>query len=74
MTSASPKGIPTWPTNPYETILGDAIHLMAPAMGTGTNTALKDVELLRGLLQKHGGWMEGIVERYEETRCADMLE
>jgi 2-polyprenyl-6-methoxyphenol hydroxylase-like FAD-dependent oxidoreductase len=42
------------PVKPWDykpiTILGDAIHQMTPGRGAGANTALRDAELLAGLL------------------------
>lgn len=45
---ASPA-VPAWPPSRV-TVLGDAIHAMSPAGGSGANTALKDAALLCRLL------------------------
>jgi 2-polyprenyl-6-methoxyphenol hydroxylase-like FAD-dependent oxidoreductase len=44
------------PPEPWEssnvTLLGDAVHTMTPGRGAGANTALRDAELLSGLLRE----------------------
>ncbi|HEY3682662.1 MAG TPA: NAD(P)/FAD-dependent oxidoreductase [Streptosporangiaceae bacterium] len=55
------------------TLLGDAIHAMTPAGGTGANTALRDAALLGGLLDdavRGGGGVVGAVAAYEERMRA----
>jgi len=41
--------VPAWPPSRV-TVLGDAIHAMSPARGSGANTALQDAALLSRLL------------------------
>jgi 2-polyprenyl-6-methoxyphenol hydroxylase-like FAD-dependent oxidoreductase len=41
--------VPAWPPSRV-TVLGDAIHAMSPARGSGANTALQDAALLCRLL------------------------
>jgi 2-polyprenyl-6-methoxyphenol hydroxylase-like FAD-dependent oxidoreductase len=41
--------VPPWPPSRV-TVLGDAIHAMSPARGSGANTALRDAALLARVL------------------------
>jgi 2-polyprenyl-6-methoxyphenol hydroxylase-like FAD-dependent oxidoreductase len=45
--------VPAWPPSRV-TVLGDAIHAMSPARGSGANTALQDAALLCRLLTTDG--------------------
>jgi 2-polyprenyl-6-methoxyphenol hydroxylase-like FAD-dependent oxidoreductase len=46
--------VPPWPPSPV-TVLGDAIHAMSPARGSGANTALQDAALLCRMLTGTAG-------------------
>jgi hypothetical protein len=46
--------VPPWPPSRV-TVLGDAIHAMSPARGSGANTALQDAALLCRTLTGAGG-------------------
>jgi 2-polyprenyl-6-methoxyphenol hydroxylase-like FAD-dependent oxidoreductase len=58
--------IPAW-TPTRVTLLGDAIHAMSPARGSGANTALQDAGLLCRLLTElgEGESVVGAVGEYE---------
>ncbi|MEY9934057.1 2-polyprenyl-6-methoxyphenol hydroxylase-like FAD-dependent oxidoreductase [Catenulispora sp. GP43] len=46
--------MPRWETTAV-TLLGDAIHVMSPAIGVGANTALRDAQVLAGRLTEAAG-------------------
>jgi len=46
--------VPPWPPSRV-TVLGDAIHAMSPARGSGANTALQDAALLCRMLTGPAG-------------------
>ena len=46
--------VPPWPPSRV-TVLGDAIHAMSPARGSGANTAVKDAEMLRLMVSGTAG-------------------
>jgi 2-polyprenyl-6-methoxyphenol hydroxylase-like FAD-dependent oxidoreductase len=48
------RPVPAW-TPSRVTVLGDAIHAMSPARGSGANTALQDAALLCDRLAGNGG-------------------
>ncbi len=60
--------VPPWQPSRV-TVLGDAIHAMSPARGSGANTALQDAALLTRLLSEAGSDPAAVVAaigRYEE--------
>ncbi|CZR61556.1 related to 2-polyprenyl-6-methoxyphenol hydroxylase and related FAD-dependent oxidoreductases [Phialocephala subalpina] len=59
--SAKPEK-PAFPTNSKVTLLGDAVHGMMPAGGSGANVALADAALLLKLLVEAVGKGEGVSE------------
>lgn len=63
--------VPAWETSPV-TLLGDAIHVMSPAIGVGANTALRDARVLTARLTEAdgGGDLLATVHAYE----AEMVE
>ncbi|WP_438484855.1 FAD-dependent oxidoreductase [Streptomyces sp. S186] len=58
--------LPTWPAGRV-TLLGDAIHPMSPAGGTGANTALRDAAVLADKLTtvQHPAGLVAAVAAYE---------
>jgi 2-polyprenyl-6-methoxyphenol hydroxylase-like FAD-dependent oxidoreductase len=57
---------PPWPPSRV-TVLGDAIHAMSPARGSGANTALQDAALLcRTLTAADGGDVVAAIGHYEQ--------
>ena len=59
--------VPPWPPSRV-TVLGDAIHAMSPARGSGANTALQDAALLCRTLtgaERTGGDLIAAVGEYE---------
>jgi 2-polyprenyl-6-methoxyphenol hydroxylase-like FAD-dependent oxidoreductase len=68
---ASPP-VPAWPPSGV-TVLGDAIHAMSPARGSGANTALQDAALLARTLAAaaaEGGDLVAAVGDYERQMRA----
>jgi 2-polyprenyl-6-methoxyphenol hydroxylase-like FAD-dependent oxidoreductase len=64
--SASPSMVP-WTPNARVTLLGDAVHVMSPAGGSGANTALKDAARLCKLIVENGGELSvEQIAKYEE--------
>ena len=64
--------VPPWPPSRV-TLLGDAIHAMSPAGGSGANTALQDAALLCRTLtgaDADGGGLVAAVGSYEEQMRA----
>jgi 2-polyprenyl-6-methoxyphenol hydroxylase-like FAD-dependent oxidoreductase len=62
------EAVPAWPASRV-TVLGDAIHAMSPARGSGANTALQDAALLsRTLLgaRDYGADLVAAIGSYEE--------
>jgi 2-polyprenyl-6-methoxyphenol hydroxylase-like FAD-dependent oxidoreductase len=60
--------VPPWPPSRV-TVLGDAIHAMSPAGGSGANIALKDAGLLSTVLANavaDGGDLTAAIGDYEE--------
>jgi 2-polyprenyl-6-methoxyphenol hydroxylase-like FAD-dependent oxidoreductase len=58
--------VAAWPPGPV-TVLGDAIHAMSPAGGSGANTALRDAALLASRLSSMRGNLAGAVGGYEKA-------
>jgi 2-polyprenyl-6-methoxyphenol hydroxylase-like FAD-dependent oxidoreductase len=56
--------VPAWPPSRV-TVLGDAIHAMSPARGSGANTALQDAALLCRLLTMDGSDVVAAIGDYE---------
>lgn len=56
--------IPPWPTTPV-TLLGDAIHAMSPASGSGACTALRDAANLTHALTTANGDLPTALRDYE---------
>jgi 2-polyprenyl-6-methoxyphenol hydroxylase-like FAD-dependent oxidoreductase len=56
-----------WETNPV-TLLGDAVHVMSPAIGVGANTALRDAHVLASRLAEaaDGRPLTAAVHAYED--------
>jgi len=67
---ASPA-VPPWPPSRV-TVLGDAIHAMSPARGSGANTALRDAALLCRMLTAAGptGDVVAAIGDYEQEMRA----
>ena len=59
------RPVPPWPPSRI-TVLGDAIHAMSPARGSGANTALQDAALLCRTLTEGGGDLFTAVGDYEK--------
>jgi len=56
--------VPAWPPSRV-TVLGDAIHAMSPARGSGANTALQDAALLCRTLTAGGSDVVAAIGEYE---------
>jgi 2-polyprenyl-6-methoxyphenol hydroxylase-like FAD-dependent oxidoreductase len=61
------KPVPAW-TPSRVTVLGDAIHAMSPARGSGANTALQDAALLCRRLAGAGDLVSAIGSYEEQMR------
>jgi 2-polyprenyl-6-methoxyphenol hydroxylase-like FAD-dependent oxidoreductase len=57
--------VPAWPPSRV-TVLGDAIHAMSPARGSGANTALQDAALLCRMLTAEGADVVAAIGAYEQ--------
>jgi 2-polyprenyl-6-methoxyphenol hydroxylase-like FAD-dependent oxidoreductase len=61
---SAPPSIPSWPTNQYVTLIGDAAHVMSPSAGHGATTALRDGStLLQAILDS--GVSKEAIKSYE---------
>jgi 2-polyprenyl-6-methoxyphenol hydroxylase-like FAD-dependent oxidoreductase len=58
--------VAAWPPGPV-TVLGDAVHAMSPAGGSGANTALRDAALLGGRLSSMRGNLTAAIGGYEQA-------
>jgi 2-polyprenyl-6-methoxyphenol hydroxylase-like FAD-dependent oxidoreductase len=56
--------VPAWPPSRV-TVLGDAIHAMSPARGSGANTALQGAALLGQVLTTDGSDVVAAIGEYE---------
>lgn len=52
--------LPNWETNEHVTVIGDSVHLMSPAAGSGAVTALRDAHHLCQLLAEGGDTIAAI--------------
>jgi kynurenine 3-monooxygenase len=60
--------ISTWHYKDKSALIGDAAHAIVPFYGQGMNAGFEDCTVLSGLMDKHPGNWEAILELYDAAR------
>lgn len=74
--SSAPPNLPNWEPNQHLTLIGDAIHQMSPAAGSGAITALRDSHHLCQLIVEEG-LSKNTIGKYESMMreyASDIIE